>query len=73
MDWTSKEEEAMNVVSLNLSILSDERKRELEELFAQHLFPKVEKEWSMELKSSWGIVRWTMLHTITFVTMWNED
>ena len=44
MAWTSKEEEAMNVVSLDLSVMSDERKRELEEFFAQHLFPKVETE-----------------------------
>ena len=64
MAWESREEEAMNIVSKHMHEMRNEKKKEINELYSCHLFPRQGMNW-IDVKSTihWGV---------TFVTMWDE-
>ena len=64
MAWESREEEAMNVIGKHMRKIRIEKKKELNELYSQLIFPRQGKD----LKD----VKWTTHWGVTFVTVWDE-
>lgn len=65
MAWESKEEEAMYLVRLHMSVMQEKRKKELSDLHYRLIFPQHGNAWSnLKWTSSWGV---------TMVTMWDEE
>ena len=65
MAWETREEEAMNIVSKHMRKMRIEKKKEISELFSQHLFPRQGQNWID--------VKWTTHWGVAFVTMWDEE
>ena len=64
MAWETREEEVKNIVSKNMCKMRIEKKKEISELYSQHLFPMQSQ--------SWIDVKWTTHWGVTFVTMLDE-
>ena len=65
MAWETHEEEAMNIVSKYMRKMRIEKKKEINELYSQHLFPRQGQNQTY--------VKWTTHWGVTFVTMWDEE
>ena len=65
MAWEAHEEEAMNIVSKHMRKMRIEKKKEINELYSRHLFPRQGQNWTD--------VKWTTNWGVAFVTMWDEE
>ena len=65
MVWESCEEEAMNIVSKHMRKMRIEKKKEINELYSWHIFPRQGQNWiDVKQTTHWGVA---------FVTMWDEE
>ena len=65
MAWETHEEEAMNIVFRHMRKMRIEKKKEINELYSRHLFPRQGQNWTD--------VKWTTHWGVAFVTMWDEE
>ena len=65
MAWGSREEEAMDIISKHMHVMTTKKKKGLSELYSRLIFPRQGQGWSD--------VKWTTHWGVTFVTMWDEE
>ena len=65
MACETREKEAMNILNKHMCKMRIEKKKEINELYSQHLFPRQGQNWTD--------VKWTTHRGVTFVTMWYEE
>ena len=72
MAWASFEEEALHIIGLHMSVMT-EQKENLSRLCFQLIFLESENTWSIELGFGWNIIKWKTMDKVTCVIMWDEE